>query len=259
MDDRNRFVAERLVPLSGTNVVTEASSGLDYCTEFMNHIARAKNALIQLEERCSADRNVDDKEKARAYKDREGYRLIIQHSLSTLLDAAGKFGPCPDHDLHLRAAKTTQTGQPQYQERTTFGASHSPKLTPHDSGQCLAAESLLYTRQHESSAEPTQRTIPSFLEILPAELRQQIYRELLHSPRSIHGGELVEEKATALVVPDTVQAYQILAIDATILRTCRKVYQEALPILYQVNQFGFRDVRSLWAFRSGGLRLVACE
>jgi len=262
MDDQNRFITERLTPLPGTKILTgnsEANSGLDYCAEFLTHVACAKTALVQLQERCFADRNIDDKEKARAYKDREGYRLMIQHSVSALLDEVGRLGPCPDHDLHLWAAETVQTGQPQCQEKTTLSASQSPPLTPHDLRQRLASETRLYTCQHESSAEPTQRTIPSFLEILPAELRQQIYRELLHSPRSIHGGELVEEKATALIIPDTVQAYQILAIDATILRTCRKVYQEALPILYQVNQFGFQDVRSLWAFRSGGLTLVACE
>ncbi len=262
MDDENGSIKERLVLPPRTKILesdSEASSRLDNRTEFLNHIARAKNALVQLQKRCSRDRNVDDKQKARAYKDRENYQLIIQQSVSALLDEVGKFGPCQNHELHLGATETAQMGQPQYQEQTTFGDDQLPTLVPHELRHRLTLENHFHTSQHESTPKPTRRMISPFLAVLPVELRQQIYWELLSSPRSIRGGDLVEEKAAALVVSDIRHAHQILAIDSTILRTCRKVYEEALPISYKVNHFGFRDVRSLRAFRSGGLTLVACE
>jgi hypothetical protein len=262
MDDQNGFIKEQPVPPPKTEILTsdnKKNSGLDCCTEFLNHIACAKTALVQLQKRCSADRNVDDKEKAKAYKDRETYQLIIQQSVNALLDEVGKIGPCPNHDFQLKVVETTQMGQPQYQEQITLGNNQLPTLSPHNLGHRLTVANHLYTSQHESAPGPTRRMISPLLAVLPVELRQQIYRELLESPRSIRGGDLVEEKATALVVSDVRHAHQILAIDATILRTCRKVYEEALPVLYQVNHFGFRDVRSLRAFRSGGLTLVACE
>ncbi len=260
MDGENGSIKERPVLPPRTKILesdSEASSGLDNCTEFLNHIARAKNALVQLQKRCSKDRNVDDKEKGRAYKDRENYQLIIQQSVSALLDEVGKFGPCQNHELHLGATETAQMGQPQHQGQTTFGDDQLPTLILHDLRHRLTLENHLHKSQHPP--KPTRRMIAPFLAILPVELRQQIYRELLESPRSIRGGDLVEEKAAALVVSDIRHAHQILAIDSTILRTCRKVYEEALPILYKVNHFGFRDVRSLRAFRSRGLALVACE
>jgi len=262
MDDRPGSLEQRIVPSSRIETPlddSKANYDLDHYAECLDHIARAKRALTQLQRRRSTDHNPDYLEKARAYEDGEIYQLIIQQSVSALLDEVKKLGPCPDPDLHRSTALTTETGQPQYQQQITLRASQLPTSIPHNLGHRLAVENRLYRHRREHAAEPTQRTISPFLVVLPPELREQIYRELLHSPRSIHGGDLLEEKGTALVIADIRQAHQILAIDASILRTCHKIYQEALPILYQNNQFGFRDVRSLQAFRSGGLPLMACE
>lgn len=258
--DRNKPIMEQSVPPSRSEILrgdSETNSGLDYCTEFLDHIARANEALVQLQRRCSADPNVDDKKKIRTYKNRENYRLIIQQSVNTLLDEVTKLGPCPDHDFNSRTAETTEMEQSQDEGQIPLRDSYLPTLISQCVGPRVTMENELYTSQHEAAPKPIRRMSSPFLNDLPAEIRLQIYVELLESPRSIRGGELVEEKATALIVSD--QAYESLAIDAAILRTCHQIYHEALPTLYQVNHFGFHDARSLRVFRSGGLPLVACE
>ena len=42
-------------------------------------------------------------------------------------------------------------------------------------------------------------------------------------------------------------------IDATILRTCRMIYNEALPILYGQNTFSFSSANSIRYFQSKSL------
>jgi len=95
-----------------------------------------------------------------------------------------------------------------------------------------------------------------FLDILPPEIRRLIYRNLLCTPKIIPGGELVEDKRTAIIIPDAVPPTMNLSIDATFLRACRAIYSEALPILYQDNWFGFSKVSMLRVFRTKGLPIT---
>lgn len=102
-------------------------------------------------------------------------------------------------------------------------------------------------------------TTSSFFTRFSAEIRRQIYRELLCTSKMILGGELVEEKCMMLVIPAGRRLSDRLGIDSSILRSCRKAYEEALPILYQENSFCFQNFQSLQSFRTGGLTVLPCE
>ena len=91
---------------------------------------------------------------------------------------------------------------------------------------------------------------------LPAELRVQLYRELLVSK---HGGrvkkpsKLVHENAETFKFEeggDRENGLPGLGMDSTFLRCCRRIYEEALPILYRDNIFRFCEQRELSHFRS---------
>lgn len=261
MDDDDGSSKKRPVQPLDPEIYTDDSataSDMDICTEILAHLACAEKALVQLRKNRCTDDDFDE-EKARAYKNREKYHLSIQQSVNELLDEVEKLGPCLTHKFRPTAAETVRFGQSGYQDQFILGNDQLPASIPHNSRHRSILENHIYTSQHESAPKPIQRMVSPFLAKLPVELRRQIYHELLESPRSIRGGELVEEKAMTIVIRDIRQPHQLLAIDARILRTCREVYEEALPILYQFNHIGFRDVRSLRAFRSGGLTHVACE
>lgn len=146
---------EQPLPPPGTE-----SFGLDCCTEFLDHIAHANKALVQLQKRCSLDRNSDDKEKIRTHKDRKNYHLIIQQSVNALLDEIANLGPWPEHDFHLRAAERTE--MEQYQEQTTRDDNQLSPLIPEILERRLTMENELYTSQHESAPKPIRRMICRF-------------------------------------------------------------------------------------------------
>lgn len=262
MDDHEGSSKKRPVQPPNQAIFTKdgaTASDIDICTEILNHIGCAKKALVKLRNQSSTDEDLDNKAKAGTYKDLERYQRLIQQSVNELLDEVEKLGPCPNYDVHPRPAEIMRFGQSVYQEQSILGNDHLPTSIPQNSRHSSTLVNNFHTSQHTPAAKPIQRIVSPFLAKLPVELRRQIYGELLKSPRSIRGGELVEEKAMTIVIRDIRQPHQILAIDARILRTCREVYEEALPILYQFNHIGFQDVRSLRAFRAGGLTLVACE
>lgn len=118
-----------------------------------------------------------------------------------------------------------------------------------------AGASFASNPQH-SNGQPTpshKTAVSHFLQVLPAEIRLLVYKQLLCSSKIVRGGDLVEDKRTAIVVSDDRPSATALDIDATILRTCRQIYNEALPILYQDNWFGFSEVRLLRTFRTKNL------
>ena len=78
------------------------------------------------------------------------------------------------------------------------------------------------------------------------------FRRIKRLTQDIHSGELVEHAMWGLVCRSD-HFRPTPGIDATILRTCRGVHDEALPILYQENQFLFSQVKSLRAFRTHNL------
>ncbi|KAL6719355.1 hypothetical protein ACLMJK_003594 [Lecanora helva] len=91
---------------------------------------------------------------------------------------------------------------------------------------------------------------------IPNEIREMIYYQLLTAP------EIIEKAHKHLGSKDTamVDNYRpIPDVDATVLRTCRLIYSEALPILYGQNTFAFYSVNAIRSFQSKSLCLGACE
>lgn len=85
---------------------------------------------------------------------------------------------------------------------------------------------------------------------LPLEVRNIIYGHLLIVPETINRAhELVSGVQTVIAK----NCHSIPGLDATILQTCRSVYDEALPILYGCNFFSFRNPDHIKKFKSEGL------
>ena len=91
---------------------------------------------------------------------------------------------------------------------------------------------------------------------LPPEIRQIIYRKILCSARMLLAGALVKERRSCLMISRFQRKYQEVDIDSAILCTCRKIYYEALPVLYQNNEYAFENVQQLRTFRAEGLDYV---
>lgn len=63
----------------------------------------------------------------------------------------------------------------------------------------------------------------------------------------------VDDRLTTLVTSKAQRALYKLGIDTTVLRTCRQIYIEALPMLYGDNNFVFFSASALDLFRDKGL------
>lgn len=97
-----------------------------------------------------------------------------------------------------------------------------------------------------------------FFTILPPEIRQLIYRKLLCGCENLLAGILVKTRVQCVVsVKD--RKDQRWNTDSIVLRVCRRIYHEALPILYRENDFLFFGLEDLRDFRSLGLATVTCE
>lgn len=94
---------------------------------------------------------------------------------------------------------------------------------------------------------------------LPAEVRQMVYGWLLVTSRIDDPSQLVNEKMRSLIIPASHPRLVILSIDATVLRTCRRIYEEALPLLYGDNTYKFSTATSLETFKGEGLIRTACK
>lgn len=88
------------------------------------------------------------------------------------------------------------------------------------------------------------------------ELRVLIYRELLLSKsggRVEEPHKLLDKKSSSLIHMHRVAMECFVRdphIDSSILRTCRRVYQEGLPILYGDNVFMFSQAIGVKTFRA---------
>lgn len=101
---------------------------------------------------------------------------------------------------------------------------------------------------------------PAFFNILPLEVRIIIYRYILTTSTIIkRAADLVEQTTLGLIAPDESDTSIVLAIDATVLRTCRQMYAETLPILYGDSTFCFTNVSALDTFRKEGLATTWCK
>lgn len=93
----------------------------------------------------------------------------------------------------------------------------------------------------------------------PLEIRRLVYHELMVVASIDHPDRLVDDRLTTLVTSKAQKALYKLGIDATVLRTCRLIYIEALPMLYGENNFVFFSVLALSLFRDKGLVSMPCK
>jgi len=97
----------------------------------------------------------------------------------------------------------------------------------------------------------------AFFNDFPQEVRDIIYRCLLkQKPMIVEPDRLVELRNTSMVLP---VPRPRTSLDATILRTCRRIYKEALPILYSENWFCFDNAAAIKTFSVRGLEHEKCE
>ncbi|PGH26910.1 hypothetical protein AJ80_01493 [Polytolypa hystricis UAMH7299] len=90
----------------------------------------------------------------------------------------------------------------------------------------------------------------STLLALPAEIRIQIYVLLLVSwfdPKS-NPGFIVPNTRQKMVVVDMARAPEHRTMEPAILRTCKQVYHEAIPILYSRNVFNLSEPEKVLQF-----------
>lgn len=87
---------------------------------------------------------------------------------------------------------------------------------------------------------------------LPPEIRIQVYRLLLTTTAVLNAGADIENTAYTLTTDDN-DPKNVSGVDSAVMRTCRKMYHETLPVLYGENRFKFRTKDDLEAFREGNL------
>ncbi|KAL8851592.1 MAG: hypothetical protein Q9221_003524 [Calogaya cf. arnoldii] len=147
--------------------------------------------------------------------------------------------------------------------RTTPHHVHRPrrlaKSTTRDSNKLLLPRLKLPPKEPSSKllpSPPTSNTLgapcsrPHSFQSLPFEIRHMIYKELLVSAAPIRKPhKLVCNKRSIML--DIAQPAK--DIDSTILRVCRMIYSEALPVLYGKNTFEFSKPRKLRDFSHAGL------
>lgn len=85
---------------------------------------------------------------------------------------------------------------------------------------------------------------------IPIEIKYMIYRLLLTTPGIIdQAHKQLGSKETAMLD----QHAPVPNLDAAILRTCRLIYSEGLPILYGQNTFQFSSAQSIRHFQNHGI------
>ena len=92
-----------------------------------------------------------------------------------------------------------------------------------------------------------------------------IYRRLLVStnrgriftdPQSLLAAKLTP---TLIIFDEVTRGTKGPGTHAALLRTCHRIYAEALPILYGENVFSFHRVPDIEAFRWAGLNRCSCK
>ena len=95
--------------------------------------------------------------------------------------------------------------------------------------------------------------------ILPLELRRMIYANLLITGIIENPDKILNDKMTCFVYSEKDGRSNGLNLNVAILRTCRLIYHEALPMLYQENTFAFCSPDRMQDFRARGLIHMACK
>ncbi|MDI1486492.1 MAG: hypothetical protein OHK93_005722 [Ramalina farinacea] len=130
------------------------------------------------------------------------------------------------------------------------GSSRSdPRSGAYDAEMAKKSGIIVYTDSKPAPKPKPQSGCPLFTAI-PVEIRHLIYRELLTTPEVIdQAHKQLGNKESAML-----EHYKpIPGIDSPILRTCRLIYIEALPILYGLNTFHFSSAQCIRHFQNHGL------
>ena len=93
----------------------------------------------------------------------------------------------------------------------------------------------------------------------PFEIREMVYKNLLFAGCIEHPDKLVNDKLKTFVRRESHRSFNHLSIDSTFLQTCRRIHDEALPVLYAHNRFMFDDPVAIEVFRKKGLVRVPCK
>ncbi|KAL8897039.1 MAG: hypothetical protein Q9192_002780 [Flavoplaca navasiana] len=126
----------------------------------------------------------------------------------------------------------------------------TPLLPPRLKKPPKESSSKLLPSPPSSDTSSTPCNGPLSFQALPLEIRHMVYHELLQSAAPIRKPhKLVCNKRSIMV--DSTQP--VKDIDSSILRVCRMIYSEAVPILYGRNTFEFSKPRKMRDFSHAGL------
>lgn len=196
---------------------------------------------------------VPEKRKSKAREDYELCKRTLKKLGADAIDNNSKTD-LSEHRAGGNALRKLTQDQFDHLSRTTshdFNAKDLENLRARTRLERLPINSLSPGYPWPSSQPPK----PNFLTMLPFELRRFIYLHLLTTPKPIYSGELLLDARTTIITPADVPPSLNLSISSTFLRTCRAIYTEALPILYQENCFVFSKVSMLHMFRAKGLAI----
>ena len=114
-----------------------------------------------------------------------------------------------------------------------------------DTNTVLTASLADRDEDKSSSGEPHPL---GMLGRLPPELRILVWQELLVSKDIVYRAHTIISLERDIMVNTHLPQNDI---DSSVLRTCRKIYHEALPILYGNNNFEFHNVDQIRNFQYG--------
>ncbi|KAL8717685.1 MAG: hypothetical protein Q9225_005093 [Loekoesia sp. 1 TL-2023] len=150
----------------------------------------------------------------------------------------------PRRKIRTRLTRSTQTRHPPIQQLPTKFWALPPETLP------IKSSSKSLPTPPDSNTPDVPCSLPLSFLTLPPEIKNMIYRELLVSSAPIKKPhKLVCAKRNIML--DSFQP--VKDIDSTILRVCRSIYDEALPVLYGQNTFEFAKPRKFQDFSHGYL------
>lgn len=134
-----------------------------------------------------------------------------------------------------------------YRPRESSPARYDPRsaMTDYD----IARSGVKIDSTEDPIVPQDQSQCPLFSAV-PVEIRHMIFHHILTTPEPIEKPHKhLGSKETALL--DNYKP--IPQVDSAILRTCRLIYSEALPILYGQNTFEFSSANAIRSFQSRSL------
>ena len=272
---RRSILRAAMADLHAPNIPSRNASGAPTTNRFARLLAENR-ALASRKGRHGAQQDEDDL-KLRGGRQRHELDFILLRSgcaipstnakqstwpiqKAAVVEVPDNAPPISSGDTSVSAGddSSMRTGEEPSLTMPVWQAMKPQEISPEDwmdifmKGRAKAEESPTRTQEKEEK-EPLHEGC-LFLKMLPAEIRNLIYSYVLTTPIPIrNAGELVEQMAVGLVVLDDPDPSSNLGIDASLMRTCRKIHAETLPVLYGGNTFFFKDVGRLKTFRNQGL------